>query len=440
VGAPLPEVAMKLAIIGGGGIRAPLLINGLLSRGLPFDDIALFDIDAFRLQTMAELARARAPRTNLSTHTALAPCLDGAAFVVMSIRVGGLAAREHDEATSLAHGVVAQETIGPAGFAMAVRTIPIATHYARAIEKHARASWIVNFTNPVGVITQAMRRAADVNIFGICDTPTELFAETAHALRLDPACCTFDYIGLNHLGWLREVHCRGTPMLRDIWQDDETLSRVYSRPLFTTSYLSRLRLLPTEYVYFYEFAERAVANIRASGRTRGAEVAALTARLFAELADGRRDKSDIYDEYLSERSASYMQAESGAQAPMPPSAWSELTGYDRIAYDVMAAIVNDTDAIVPLNVANNGNIPELEPDDVIEVPCRVGKNGPQPLQVGTLPVAIRDLVLAVKAYERATIGAVHAGTRDALIGALALNPLVASREVSSTLVDRLTLA
>jgi 6-phospho-beta-glucosidase len=389
---------------------------------------------------MAELARARAPRTKLSTHTKLAPCLDGAAFVVISIRVGGLAAREHDEATSLAHGIVAQETVGPAGFAMAVRTIPIVTEYARAIEKHAGAAWIVNFTNPVGIITQAMRRAADVNVLGVCDTPTELFAEAAHALGVAPADCTFDYIGLNHLGWLREVHCRGTPMLRDIWQDDHLLSRVYPRPLFATSYLSQLRLLPTEYVYFYEFADRAAANIRASGRTRGAEVAALTARFFAELADGTRDKIEVYEQYLTERSGSYMQAETGAQAPVPSSAWSELTGYDRIAYDVMAAIVNDTDAIVPLNVANHGNIPELASDDIIEAPCRVGKTGPQPLPVGTLPVAVRDLVLRVKAYERATIDAAHSGKRAALIDALALNPLVASREVSSTLVDRLTLA
>ena len=430
---------MKLAIIGGGGVRVPLLVNGLLSRGLPFTDIALFDIDAARLEIMAGLARRRSARARVSTHSDVTSALDGSDFVVVSIRVGGLAAREHDEAASLAHGLVGQETIGPAGFAMAVRTIPPITEYARAIATHAPNAWVINFTNPVGVVTQAMRRAADVRVVGICDTPTELFAETAHALRIDPTECTFDYVGLNHLGWLREVHHRGRGMLSNLWQDEETLSRVYVRPLFPATYLSDLRLLPTEYVYFYEFADRAVANIRAAGRTRGTQVAALTATLFAELAAGSRDQIDVYEEYLAERSASYMQAETGQQAPAPPSPWSDLTGYDRIAYDVIAGIVNDTNIVLPLNVPNEGNIPELEPDDVIEPPCGVGRNGPAAERVGNLPAAVRDLVVRVKAYERATIDAALSRSRDALVGALALNPLVASRAVSSAVIDHLTL-
>ena len=431
---------MKLAIIGGGGVRVPLLVNGLLSRGLPFSDIALFDIDRTRVETMAALTRRRAAHARVSTHGDVASALSGADFVVVSIRVGGLAAREHDEAAALAHGLVGQETIGPAGFAMAVRTIPPIAEYARAIAAHAPNAWVINFTNPVGIITQAMRRAADVKVIGICDTPTELFAETAHALRVDPADCTFDYVGLNHLGWLREVHHRGQPLLPNVWQDEEALSRIYLRPLFPAPYLSDLRLLPTEYVYFYEFADRAVANIRAAGRTRGTQVAALTARLFAELAAGSRDAIEVYEEYLAERSASYMQAETGQQAPTPPSPWSDLTGYDRIAYDVIAGIVNNTNITLPLNVANDGNIPELEADDVIEPPCSVGKDGPLARHVGTLPAAVRDLVVRVKAYERATIDATFSGSRDGLVDALALNPVVASRAVAATVLDHLTLS
>jgi 6-phospho-beta-glucosidase len=431
---------VKLAIIGGGGVRVPLLVNGLVARGLPFEDIALFDIDATRLATMAALTRRRATRARVSTHAQIEPALAGADFVVISIRVGGLAAREHDETVSLAHGLVGQETVGPAGFAMAVRNIPPIAAYARLIAAHAPTAWVINFTNPVGIITQAMRRAADVKVVGICDTPTELFAETAHALALDATECTFDYVGLNHLGWLREVHHGGRAMLSNVWQDEEALSRIYVRPVFPTPYLSDLRLLPTEYVYFYEFADRAVANIRAAGRTRGTQVAALTARLFSELAAASQDPIEVYEEYLAERSASYMQAETGQQAPVPPSPWSELTGYDRIAYDVIAGIVNDSNIILPLNVANQGNIPELEPDDVIEPPCRVGKDGPAAERVGSLPAAVRDLVVRVKAYERATIDATFAGSRDALVDALALNPLVAARAVAATVLDHLTLS
>ena len=431
---------MKLAIIGGGGVRVPLLVNGLVSRGLPIADIALYDVDRRRMQAMAQLASARLSTTRLTAHDTLAPCLDAADFVVTSIRVGGLAARAHDEAAALAHGIVGQETVGPAGFAMAVRTIPVLSAYAREIARHAPHAWVINFSNPVGIITQAMRRAADVKVLGICDTPTELFAETAHALGVAMQECRFDYVGLNHLGWLREVYRNGEPLLATRWHDLEWLSTIYAHALFPAGYLAALRLLPTEYVYFYEFPERAVANTRAAGRTRGMQVTDLTRRLFADLAASPAQAIDIYERYIAERSGSYMQAETGRPAPTPPSPWAALTGYDRIAYDVIAAIVHDTNAIVPLDVPNDGNIPDLLPDDVIEPPCRVGRDGPQPLPVGALPQPVRDLVVRVKEYERKTIAATDAQDRDALASALAHNPLVSSRETAVRLLDRLMLS
>lgn len=255
---------MKLAIVGGGGVRVPLLVHGLVARGLPFDRIALFDVDQVRLDTIAHIARLRLDGAELTTHRELEPCLAGADFVVTSIRVGGLDAREHDERVALDHGIAGQETIGPAGFAMAIRTIPVISRYASEIARVAPDAWVINFTNPVGIITQAMHRAARLKLVGVCDTPTELFAEVAHALQVNAQECVFDYIGLNHLGWLREVHHRGRPLLEDIWDKPQVLSRIYQRPLFPTEYLAKLRLLPTEYVYFYAFPERATANLRAA--------------------------------------------------------------------------------------------------------------------------------------------------------------------------------
>jgi len=431
---------VKLAIIGGGGVRVPLLVNGLIARGLPFDRVALFDIDRARLETIAHLARLRLHGRTLTTHHEVQACLDGADFVITSIRVGGLAAREHDERVSLAHGIAGQETVGPAGFAMAVRNVPAIAMYAREIARHAPNAWIVNFTNPVGIVTQAMHRAAALKIVGICDTPTELFAEVAHALDVDVRDCTFDYVGLNHLGWLREVHHRGKPLLDRVWTRPDTLARIYARPLFPPEYLASLRLLPTEYVYFYAFPERAAANLRAAGRTRGAHISALTSRLF-ELLDRRPDNAiDAYERYIAERSGSYMQAETGQAAPTPPSPWAELTGYDRIAHDVIAAIVNDANTVVPLDVPNRGTIPELSDEDVIEPPCVVGKHGPQPLRVGPLPEAIRDLVIRVKRYERATIDAALDRSTDGFGAALALNPLVPSRAAADRLVGELRLS
>jgi 6-phospho-beta-glucosidase len=428
---------LKVAIVGGGGVRVPLLVNGLIGRGLPIDHVALFDTDGRRLQVMADLARARVPDTPVTTHDAIDGCVQSADFVVTSIRVGGLAARQHDETTSLAHGVVGQETIGPGGFAMAVRTIPVLVDYARTIERLAPRAWVINFTNPVGIVTQAMQRAANLRIVGICDTPTELFAEIAHALGVAARECTFDYIGLNHLGWVREVAHDGRPLLPAIWNDTSVLARIYSRPLFPSHYLQDLKLLPTEYVYYYEFPERAVANIRAAGTTRGAVVSQLTDRLFADLAAGVSDPIAAYERYLAQRSASYMQIESGQAAPKPPPPWAELTGYDRIAFDVIHAIVHDTNAVIPLNVRNDGNIPDLAADDVVEVPCAVGAGGPRALGAGRLPPRVRDLVVRVKDYERHTIAAAETTSRDARINALAHNPLVPSRSLAAALVDEL---
>lgn len=431
---------MKLAIIGGAGVRVPLLVNGLIGRGLPFTEIALFDPDRARLDVIARLAAARTGRASVTLHDTVGDCVAAADFVVTSIRVGGLAARQHDETVSLARGVIGQETVGPGGFAMGVRTVPILNAYVREIAERAPSACVINFSNPVGLVTQAMHRAAPgLRIVGICDTPTELFAEIAHALEVPAADCSFDYVGLNHLGWVRDVHRSGESLLSPAWHDRAVLGRIYSRPLFDADYLAALRLLPTEYVYYYTFPARAVANIRAAGTNRGEVVSRLTDQLFADLASSPADPVKVYERYLEVRSASYMQIESGQPAPKPPSPWAELTGYDRIAFDVMHAIVHDTGAVIPLNVSNDGNIPELAADDVIEVPCAVGAGEFRPRHVGALPPQVRDLVVDVKGYERHTIAAAETMTQDALVDALASHPLVPSRDLAASLVNELQL-
>src|SRR5476649_1695898 len=222
---------MKIAVIGGAGVRTPLLINGLSHSDLPIDRIALYDDDQERLPIIGRVAELMADRPatlrwpqgrpeqgrgatgsgcRVELCASVANCVSGADFVFTSIRVGGIAQRIRDETVAQRHGIVGQETVGPAGFAMAMRTIPHAVSYARQIAEAAPRAWIINFTNPVGMVTEAMRIASD-RVIGICDTPTEMFEEVARVLGLDSAACDFDYFGLNHLGWLREVYSGGTP-------------------------------------------------------------------------------------------------------------------------------------------------------------------------------------------------------------------------------------
>jgi 6-phospho-beta-glucosidase len=428
---------VKIAVVGGAGVRVPLLVGGLARSTLKVDRVDLFDIDQPRLGVIADLAARMAPDVTVRAHAAPEPCLEGADFVITSIRVGGAAKRAADEATAIAHGVVGQETVGPAGFAMAVRTIPPMVEYGRLTAKLAPQAWLVNFSNPVSVVTQAVHQETDARFIGICDTPTESFEDAAHALGLPPAACDYDYFGLNHLGWLREVIFQGEPQMARLWDDDGRLAAAYRTPLFEHERLREMRLLPTEYVYYYYRPEEALAHLRKAGTSRGVVVAALTHDFFADLARGVDDPVARYQQYLAARDASYMQLETGSTTPRVKPDWAELSGYDRIALMTLAAIAGNTGAVIPLNVANQGTLPFLDDDDIIEVPCAVDAAGPHARPVAKVPNHARALIACVKEYERATVKAALSGSRDDMVDALAMNPLVHSRPLSETLVDAL---
>lgn len=428
---------MKIAVIGGAGVRTPLLVNGLVRSDLPVSEVTLYDIDQPRLATISALAARVAPGARIRACRDAQACLEAADFVFTSIRVGGIEQRAADEAVTLEHGIVGQETVGPGGFAMAMRSIEPMQAYARDIARLAPSAWVINFTNPVGMITQAMRGAAPVKVIGICDTPTELFEEAAHALEVPSTECFFDYVGLNHLGWLRELYWRGEAQLHRLWDRPDLLRAVYRAPLFDPAHLASLQLLPTEYVYYYDHAREAFGHLRRSGRSRGQVIAELNTQLFAELGRDDRDPVEVYEAYLAARNAGYMQLESGAPAPLARSPWAELTGYDKIALATVRAIHFNTGAIIPLNVANRGNLNGLEPDDVIEVPCTVNTNGALALHAGPVPPAVADLVWQVKRYERATIHAATSGDPRDAAAALAINPLVPSAAIADQLVAAL---
>lgn len=429
---------MKIAVVGGAGVRTPLLVGGLTGSDLPIAEIALYDIDRDRLAIIGNLAGRMAAKGLITLSATLADCVADADFVFTSIRVGGIAQRIRDERVALQHGIVGQETVGPAGFAMAARTIPQMVQYAREITRVAPAAWIVNFTNPVGMVTEAMRTVTS-RVIGICDTPTELFEEVAHALELPADRCAFDYFGLNHLGWLREVYSDGEPQLRRLWNNLERLESIYKVPLFDPSFLHDLKLLPTEYVFYYQNPERALANMRRAGQTRGQAIAELTDVLFDALRNSKADSVAIYKSYLFARSAGYMQIESGeAPAAARVAAASKLSGYDKIALSVVRAIHFNLNAIVPLSVENRGNIPSLMDRDVVEVPCLVNANGATPLHVGRIPDRVQRLLAQVKEFERLTVRAVIARSVDAAREALSYNPLVLDRATAERLVRELS--
>ena len=223
---------MKLAILGGGGFRTPFVWEALLrDHGEPrITEVALYDIDQSRLLVieaiLRELAEGFEDVPKLTVSTKLEPVIEGADFIFAAIREGGLDGRCCDEHVALDLNVLGQETTGPGGIAYAIRTVPVMVHIAEKVKRLAPDAYFVNFTNPAGIITEAMQTVLGDRVVGICDTPSGLGRRVAGVLGADYRRAQMDYVGLNHLGWMRRVVVDGKDLLPDLLADDERLNKM----------------------------------------------------------------------------------------------------------------------------------------------------------------------------------------------------------------------
>jgi 6-phospho-beta-glucosidase len=410
-------MSRKIAIIGGGGLRTPLVIQALAraQRELEVAELALFDIDPDRAEIMARMGRQIVANLGADYRIAVCPKLEdavgGADFILNSIRVGGMSARARDERIAIEHGLAGQETTGPGGAAMALRTIPVTLDQARVVERIAPEAWFVNFTNPAGIITQALAHHTKLRVIGICDTPIELFHRIAWSLGEPYEDMQFDYGGLNHLGWVRRVFLRGADITERLLSDEESLRRLYPADLFDPALIRTLGLIPTEYLFFYYGQRKAYKNQLRAGASRGEELERMNRELFRQLnGETPGEALQTYRHYLLRRNASYMKLESQASSAFAVTEedydpFETATGYHKIALEVLNALVSDQPKEVVVNVANQGAIGDLAPDDIVEVPCVIDRLGPVPRRIGLLAEPVRGLVLAVKAYERTIIRA-----------------------------------
>lgn len=427
---------MKIAVIGC-GLRTPLLIHGLARArpDLQIDELALYDTAPERAEIMARMGEALAGGAlPVIKADHLEQAVEDAHFVISSIRPGGIEARARDERLAVEHGFAGQETTGPAGQAMALRVLPYALEQARLVAKLAPDAWIVNFTNPAGMVTQAITQLTGAKAVGICDTPAEVFHQISLVLQAPVDELEFDYIGLNHLGWIRGVKHHGRERLTELLEDDAKLRRLYPADLFDPAFLRALQAIPTEYLFFYYAKSRALANQRKTGVTRGEELLRMNTDLFGELS--RVDSQEairIYRSYLNRRNASYfrLEAEGGSALSQPDPGWDPFegaTGYHRIAVETIRALTREATQTIVLNVANGGTFAELDPTDVIEHPCRVNQYGALPLPTTPLPEPIRGLITAVKMYERLTIRSIEEENSSLAALALSANPIMGEWE------------
>jgi 6-phospho-beta-glucosidase len=402
------------------------------------EELAFWDIDRERLAVMARVAEAMGRLSGLSdrlrVYSDLDLALEGADYVITSIRVGGIDARVKDETIALAHGLVGQETVGASGFACAMRNLAAMLDYARLIDRVAPNATVINFTNPVGIISQGILNNSAIRILGVCDTPLETFESIAKALDRNPFELKFDYLGLNHLGWVRSIRdAEDTELLPEILSSHELIQKCYRHELFPVEFIQKLALLPTEYLYFYYFPQAAYENTRRNGKSRGQAVAAMNTKLFDKLARASEpDLIGIYEDYLRERNASYfsIEATAGKRRKENQELYSEFSGYERIALLVLQALHSERPTLIPLTVRNLQSLEDLDPNDAVELPCQVSSSGVQVPPVGHAPEAVLPLLLQVKEYERLTVRASVEHSCEAALAALMKNPLVAQPEVA----------
>jgi 6-phospho-beta-glucosidase len=484
---------MRLTILGGGGFRVPLVHRALLAdrRRTGITELVLHDVDRGRLDAIGRVLAAQARDVPgapaLLTTTDLDEAVTGADFVFCAIRVGGLRGRVVDERVALGAGVLGQETVGAGGISYGLRTVPEAHRIAARIARFAPGAWTINFTNPAGLVTEAMAAHLGDRVIGICDSPSGLVDRVVRAIGVDPAAVRVDYAGLNHLGWLYGVHPLGaaspadrpdrpdradpadragsavpagsagpTPrpaavasggpqgasaesglggagLLGDLLDDPERLATFEEGRLFGAGRLRELHAVPNEYLHYYYDAAGTLAAVRDAAHTRGEFLLGQQQRCYAEIA--AREPLAAWLEAWREREATYM-AENRELTGAGDREHDESrpAGYEGVALAVMRALAHDEPATLILNVRNRGTLGVLDDDAVVEVPCTVTAAGAAPHRVAPLPAHGTELIRAVKTSERHVLEAVASGSRTSAVRAMAAHPLVGP-EVAARLID-----
>ncbi|WP_435130474.1 6-phospho-beta-glucosidase [Actinacidiphila sp. bgisy144] len=442
---------MRLTILGGGGFRVPLVFRALQADPT-VTELVLHDTDPLRVRVVAKILAelsARGPRgPEVRVEAELDAALRGADFVFSAMRVGGTAGRVRDEQVPLAEGVLGQETVGAGGVLYGLRTIPVALRLAERVRAVAPSAWVINFTNPAGMVTEAMARVLGPRVIGICDSPVGLVRRAARAAGADPDApgFSYDYVGLNHLGWLRGMAADGRELLPGLLADPAALGSFEEGRLFGAEWLSALGSLPNEYLHYYYFRREALAAVRSADATRGEFLHRRQSEFFTAADEaggpggangpgGDPSAYDLWERARLEREETYMaenRAATGGWQRDPHDL--DGGGYDKVALALMRAIARDERTVLILNVPGGGVVSALDPDAVVEVPCEVGAFGARPLAVAAPDEHQAGLMLALKSVERAAIEAATTGSRAAALRALVRHPLVDSAAAASRIL------
>jgi 6-phospho-beta-glucosidase len=409
-------MGVKVAVIGGGSTYTPELVEGFVTRGdrLPVDELVLLDIDPERLSVVGALAERMVKKAGWRGTVRLtgdrAEALEGANFVIVQLRVGGQAARYKDETIPLRFDCIGQETTGPGGFAKALRTVPVVLELAEETARRgAPGAWFVDFTNPTGLVTQALLDEGH-RALGLCNVAIGFQRRFAERFGVEPDRVQLDHVGLNHLTWERAVLVDAVDRLPEILERDaDLLAEETGMPV---ELVRALGSIPSSYLHYYYLTSEVLEHQR-TNRTRAEEVM----EIEAELIEMYKDPSlDTKPKLLEERGGAF---------------------YSDAAAALVASLHAGTGDVQVVNVRNAGAIPNLPADDVVEVSCTVDRDGAHPIATEPLAQDMLGLVQHAKAYERLAIVAATSGDRTTALLALMTNPLVGEYLVAAPLLDAL---
>jgi len=424
---------VRLAILGGGGFRVPLVYRELLRRPeLGIRELVLADPDQARLAVIARIAQGT-PALTVRLTGSLAEAVAGADFVFSAVRVGGAAGRAADERRAIRAGLLGQETVGAGGLAYALRTLPTAWRIARSVADLAPAAWLINFTNPAGLITEASRAELGDRVIGICDSPAGLVARAARALGRPVTELTPDYLGINHLGWLRALRRGAEDLLPGLIENTEQLLAIEEGRLLGASMIRWQHAIGNEYLYFY-YHSRELAAAQQAGRTRGELLRDEQEAFYAAAAADPDRTAQLWEQARRRREESYLAEARSTERDVEDLAGG---GYERIAVQLLHALSGGPARQLILNVANGTAVDGLPSELVIETNCAVDRTGARPLPAATPAPHQLGLITGVRAAERGIIEAARVGSYDAALHAFTIHPLVASEQAARQVLDDL---
>jgi 6-phospho-beta-glucosidase len=418
--------AVSVCIVGAGSSYTPELVEGLLQQDqalLPVRELRLTDINAERLAIMAGFTERAVRHANrevrVASDTRLAPMLEGADFVITQIRVGGMKARHLDESIPLKYGIIGQETTGPGGMFKALRTIPPMIEIGQTVAAVAPNAFILNYANPSGIVAEAVSKHTRARIIGLCSGIPSMIEHLSERFSSRYPDLHVYTVGLNHFGHIHRVLSGDRDVTAQIMAAlaDEQERRMRERGVADPRSIIRLLgAYPIGYVGYFYHRGRMVAEAKAKPKTRAQEIESIEQEILAEAA---RTETVTKPEALARRGGG---------------------GYAGITFAVMKAVLNDTGEELTANVPSRGCVDGVEDDAVVEIVCRMDRDGAHPLPVGPIPIAFRGVMLALKAYETLTVAA--AVKRDKRLATLALlnHPLCGDLDVIEPMLDEMLAA